>query len=336
MTVYYQHIGEKLAARDFPRSLGDEVGGLKRFNFEYIEEFLQHIPPYEVSSIKAKITTLAPTGFQIWGIPSGAMRVLHRMDTGDFLMLLESEYFRYVGQVIHRVSDMCYDLSYDVWGEQRFPIIVLLQGELIRYPWVDFRDEFSFAENYHMRGNTMSLSASKISASKFGNEMAFISSLFTSKATNPSDQEKDFSVYANNLQEHFTLVKSRHEQSNFRLGVISLIGGKCAVCGLDIPVAIEASHLVPKEFNGTDDPRNGLTLCSSHHKMFDRHIFGIEPVTMRIIPASGYSMEALRLAYADLKHLPATPHTAAISWRWDAFLAANSAREKALQRQTSG
>ncbi len=135
MTVYYQHIGERLSARDFPRSLGTLTDGLKRFRFEDVEEFLYHLSPLEIADFKSNTQQLAPTGFQIWGIPSGAQRVVAHMQTGDYLMLLESTDFTYCGQVIHRVSDLCHDLSYDIWGEQRFPIIIFLQGEMISYGW---------------------------------------------------------------------------------------------------------------------------------------------------------------------------------------------------------
>ena len=37
----------------------------------------------EIADIKGKAKQLAPTDFQIWGIPSGAQRVLAHMQTGD-------------------------------------------------------------------------------------------------------------------------------------------------------------------------------------------------------------------------------------------------------------
>src|SRR5215212_2286836 len=102
MAVYYQHIGERLATRDFPKSLGTREAGLRRFGLSDVEPFLRHLPPDELVDIAAKVRDLAPTGFQVWGIPSGAAPVLAGMDAGDFLLLLESTEFRYVGQVIHR------------------------------------------------------------------------------------------------------------------------------------------------------------------------------------------------------------------------------------------
>lgn len=35
----------------------------------------------------------------------------------------------------------------------------------------------------------------------------------------------------------------------------------------------QAAHIVPKNKNGTDDPRNGLTLCRAHHWAFDTGLF---------------------------------------------------------------
>ena len=35
----------------------------------------------------------------------------------------------------------------------------------------------------------------------------------------------------------------------------------------------QAVHIVPKNQNGTDDPRNGLTLCRAHHWAFDTGLF---------------------------------------------------------------
>src|SRR5215203_3647044 len=97
MTIYYQHIGASLAARDFPESLGTPDAGLKRIHLSDVEPFLRHLPPDELADISAKVRDLAPTGFQVWGIPSGAAPVLAGMDAGDFLLLLESTEFRYVG-----------------------------------------------------------------------------------------------------------------------------------------------------------------------------------------------------------------------------------------------
>jgi hypothetical protein len=160
LTIYYQHIGEAIWARDAPECIGTPSEGLKRFSFSELESFLKELDAFELRSIKSQIAKLAPSGFQIWGIPSGAYHVLEPMETGDFLLLLESSDFAYVGRVIHRVTQHCWELSSHIWGEVRFPLIVFLNGELILYSWDEFREHFGFKANYHMRGNTMRLNPS--------------------------------------------------------------------------------------------------------------------------------------------------------------------------------
>jgi len=319
MTVYYQHIGEQMAARDFPRSLGTPTSGLKRFSFEDVEEFLQHLNPLEIADIKSKSRELAPTGFQMWGIPSGAQRVLAKMQTGDFLMLLESTDFTYCGQVIHRVTDLCYDLSYDIWGEQRFPIIVLLQGEMISYGWGEFLEDFNFASNYHLRGTTANIRTERVASSKFGTEEVFIANLLTTKGTNPFDQETDFNAFADGLQTHLREVKEREGQHRFRNDLFDVYGPVCALCDLDVPIALEAAHIVPKHENGTDDPRNGLVLCAVHHRMFDANTIGIDPTGLNIVPLGGWDLGRLRITRPSISHLTATPHVDALRWRWSRF-----------------
>ncbi len=318
MTIYYQHIGESLWRRDAPKSIGTSTLGLKRFSVTDIEPYLASLDAYEMMSIRSKVDDLAPTGFQIWGIPQGAQRVLASMDTADYLMLLESTDFAYVGQVIHRISQPCWDLSRHIWGEQRFPIIILLQGELITYPWRDFREQFDFDQNYHMRGNTMRLSEERVGSSSFVTEEAFIAKLLTTTGVTPGDLEKDFQAFANNLEVHFRLVKTRAAQQAFRREVLNAQGNCCAVCDIAFPVVLEAAHIVPKEHEGTDDARNGLALCALHHRMLDGDMFTIHPKTLVIHPAMGVSLADLRIIRSDLKHLARTPHKDALQWRWDA------------------
>ncbi len=51
----------------------------------------------------------------------------------------------------------------------------------------------------------------------------------------------------------------------------------CAICDMKFVVdnlhEAQAAHIVPKNKNGTDDPRNGLTLCRAHHWAFDAGLF---------------------------------------------------------------
>jgi putative restriction endonuclease len=66
-------------------------------------------------------------------------------------------------------------------------------------------------------------------------------------------------------------VRTELFQRQVRFGYESL----CCVCGTGLltPTGIpevEAAHIIPRGENGTNDPRNGIALCCSHHWAFDR------------------------------------------------------------------
>jgi hypothetical protein len=319
MTIYYQHVGEGMAQRDFPRTLGTARSGVKRFTLDEVRPFIEALNPLEVAEISDSVQELAPTGFQIWGIPSGAMHVLEHMRTGDFLLLLESTDFTYCGQVIHRVSEQLHSFSLHLWGEARFPIIIFLQGELVAYPWSDFIQDFKFAQNYHMRGNTMSISSERVAASRFRTEEDFVAAILTTKGVRPSDLELDFRAFADNLTTHLREVRARERQAQFRASVFARYSPRCVFCGYEIREALEAAHIVGKGEQGSDDARNGLPLCRNHHRLFDLNLLGIDPQSLRIEITHHLNAAEIGLRHVDLSHLPDRPHRMALEWRWKRF-----------------
>lgn len=68
------------------------------------------------------------------------------------------------------------------------------------------------------------------------------------------------------------LVRVRLVQSFFRDAVLSSYEYRCAMCRLDLPELLNASHIIPWKDNvgRRADPRNGLALCSIHDRAFDR------------------------------------------------------------------
>lgn len=317
MTIYYQHIGRELWHRDGPRSVGNSDGGLRRFTFEDIRPFLANVDDSEGAVIRDKTIELAPDGFQVWGIPSGAERVLQGMDTGDALLLLEADQFRYAGQVIHRISTPCWDLSRHIWNEQRFPLIILLYGQMIEYPWSSFVQHFGFEAQYHMRGNTMRLADERVTSSLSRTEEAFMAMLLSGVRPQLDDLRTDFRMLIEALETRLRLVRERGQQQTFRRAVLERNGFCCAVCDLPLPVALDAAHVVPKGEKGSDDPRNGLALCVLHHRLFDAGFFAIEPSARTLRPRDGYSLADLRITRPDICHLSGGPHTKALQWRWE-------------------
>ena len=83
--------------------------------------------------------------------------------------------------------------------------------------------------------------------------------------------------------------------SVFRETLLEQYDYKCAVTGNQIqtPIAsqsnnrlheVEAAHVIPKKFDGSDDFRNGLILCRTLHWAFDQGLFGVNDRRQVIIP----------------------------------------------------
>jgi len=120
------------------------------------------------------------------------------------------------------------------------------------------------------------------------------------------------------------LVIGRKNQQRFKFQVFKRYGPMCAVCGLDIPMLLQAAHLVPKEKQGSDDPRNGLVLCANHHLAFDANLFGIMPGTLELcFMSSGPDAQTLHISFKDLCHLTHPPHEEALRWRYSYWLQNN-------------
>lgn len=157
MTLYFQHVGEANARRDFPRTIA-KSDGLVRFAFDDIADRLECLPETERAELARVLNSEASDGFQIWGVPSGAKSMLRHMTVGDYFALLVSirpyGQIEYVGRIIGAPSQPCHDLSMDLWGEDRFPVIVFMLGQATSYPWEDFRDRLGYASNWDPAGNT--------------------------------------------------------------------------------------------------------------------------------------------------------------------------------------
>jgi hypothetical protein len=100
----------------------------------------------------------------------------------------------------------------------------------------------------------------------------------------------------------------------------------CAVCGmrfrLNDLVEATAAHIVPKRKNGTDDPRNGLALCRTHHWAFDAGVFSLTD-RYEILPTPAIDRaDSKNFGLAEMRGktimLPkdeiSVPHLKAIQW----------------------
>lgn len=81
---------------------------------------------------------------------------------------------------------------------------------------------------------------------------------------------------------HYATRRYRQRDSDFREMMLDAYGNQCAVCEFAVridnsPVAIEAAHIRWHAADGPSEARNGLVLCSLHHKLFDYGAFTLLP-----------------------------------------------------------
>jgi len=109
----------------------------------------------------------------------------------------------------------------------------------------------------------------------------------------------------------------RMGQARFRFDVLRRYGPTCSLCQIRVLDVLDTPHVVPVADRGSNDPRNGLVMCATHHRAFDAHLFGIEPESLDVrCTASGPDARSLRITVGSLAGLGKTPHPQALIWRW--------------------
>ena len=108
------------------------------------------------------------------------------------------------------------------------------------------------------------------------------------------------------------LSSSRPGQSKFRFDVFKRYGSQCAVCSIVVKELLEAAHIVAKQFDGCDDPRNGLVLCRNHHRAFDKGLLAINPDTLDVEPRKDFDLTRLRVERTSINHLRSAPAAEAL------------------------
>jgi len=118
-------------------------------------------------------------------------------------------------------------------------------------------------------------------------------------------------------QQKMTTAKARPGQQRFRFHVLEKYGSKCAVCDIRHPQLLIAAHICGKAAKGSDDWRNGIPLCATHHEAFDNHFFCIEPDTGNIHCMPGLNPNDIGLSLAKIQPMKNFPQADALQWRWE-------------------
>lgn len=71
-------------------------------------------------------------------------------------------------------------------------------------------------------------------------------------------------------KQKFTVTHRRFKRDiMFKKLVAETYSNRCAICGIQLDL-VEAAHIIPHSHKkGTDDPTNGVCLCTLHHKAYD-------------------------------------------------------------------
>ena len=85
--------------------------------------------------------------------------------------------------------------------------------------------------------------------------------------------------------------KARLHQAYFRRDTLSAYASRCCVCRLRERPLLDAAHIVPdRTEEGIANVTNGLSMCPTHHRAFDRHL---------LLVTGDYKIEIRRELLAD-------------------------------------
>lgn len=122
------------------------------------------------------------------------------------------------------------------------------------------------------------------------------------------------------------LLTSPKREVSFRKILMREYDYTCAICALKFKfenlVEGQAAHIVPKNENGTDDPRNGIVMCRTHHWAFDNGIFSLTDSGRVILSEKIYLAETNNFPLVEMSNqqifMPQNelirPHPQALAW----------------------
>lgn len=74
-----------------------------------------------------------------------------------------------------------------------------------------------------------------------------------------------------------TTVRARLHQAHFRRDILAAYTDRCCVCHLRERSLLDAAHIIPDRLpEGVPTVRNGLAMCPTHHRAYDRQILLVD------------------------------------------------------------
>jgi putative restriction endonuclease len=131
----------------------------------------------------------------------------------------------------------------------------------------------------------------------------------------PLDEREPFAI-ENPIERKYVVreAKARVHQRRFRSRVLTAYRDSCAICRLKESRLLDAAHIVDDaQPLGEPVVSNGLSLCSIHHRAFDKDLVGISPdydvhVSRRLLEDDdGPMLELLKTFHGQAIVLPSRP-----------------------------
>ena len=110
----------------------------------------------------------------------------------------------------------------------------------------------------------------------------------------------------------------RPYQLKFRQNVLTCYKEQCILTGVKLPEVLQAAHIVPVEYAGSDSIKNGLCMRMDMHRLFDLNQIRINPegdviISSRVDKEYGdYLPDHVQIpSFVDVENL---------RWRWDNYM----------------
>jgi hypothetical protein len=303
MKFYFHNVGMAGAAADFPKTVFTDLP------ISLVEANVPETTPIKFQLIQSLTENFQDGFFNCWGVPEGAETVIRNLKVGDAVLLVESirkdglvpalcfvrVYFNFPLS----------EFSKALWGSAHFPYIFFFKTEELRLTWSGLRQQLSY-DNYRPPGLFLSIDSARLEA--FGGPEGYLAYLRQNYSAKPRivysvssahvirespDVDKNYRVQVDEEMDKLVeqametnpvlksglskVVKqttSSPRDEAFRKDIRRIYGSRCAICGISLVTPdgrqeAQSAHIYPKEFDGSDDLRNGICLCHMHHWAFD-------------------------------------------------------------------
>lgn len=131
---------------------------------------------------------------------------------------------------------------------------------------------------------------------------------------NPQTVPCGSSPVARTVKRRLVATQRLERDARFAKHVTDAYNQRCCFCGFGAGV-IEAAHVNPLKDGGPDDVTNGIALCPTHHRLFDKGYILIDPGSLAVT-ANDARMRAFRVDPSD-RHRVATEIAAQPHWPTD-------------------